>query len=90
MRTPLIALFAFSAAALADTPPQPQPAAPGGVIAAAKARGQTPAMAAASPVVMETTATVAADGSLQLSCSERPNTRRAPILIARPAPEAQQ
>jgi hypothetical protein len=85
-----LSLVVLSGVAAADTPPLPQPALPGGVTATAKAHAQTPASAVASPLVMETTATVAPDGSLTFSCRERAGPTRPPLLIARPAAEPRQ
>jgi len=79
-----------SAAAVAEDAPQAQPIAAGGAIAAAKLRAQPLAAVVASPVVMETSAVLAADGTLTLECAQKPNPHPVPILVKRPAPEPQQ
>jgi hypothetical protein len=88
-------LLAFSlaiacAGAIAAEPPQPQPLAPGGVIAAAKARGQAVAAVVASPVTMVTRAVVLPDGKLGLVCSQQRNPHPVKIDVARPVLEPQQ
>jgi hypothetical protein len=93
MRGKLLALSlgaVCSANASAEDAPQPQPLAAGGAIAAAKARSQPLAAVVASPVVMETSAVLAPDGTLTLKCIQMPNPHPVPLPFRRPAPEAQQ
>lgn len=91
MRISLLALALAAAcpAVHADDTPQPQPLAPGGAIAAAKARALPLTTVVASPVVMATSAVRSADGSIAMVCEQKPNPHPQPI-VNRPAPEPQQ
>ena len=64
----------------ADSVPTPQPLAPGGVIAAAKARAQPVTAVVTSPVLMSTTATRSADGRIGLVCEQKSNPRAQPSI----------
>lgn len=77
-------------AASADQTPQPQPAARGGTVAAAKAQGSPVAALLASPVIMQTTAVRLADGSIALVCDEKRNPHPQRIVPYSPAPVPQQ
>ena len=79
-----------SASAAAADAPQPHPIAPGGAIAAAKAHSQSLAAVVASPVVMETSAVLAPDGTLTLKCLQMPNPHPVSLPFRRNAPEPQQ
>ena len=78
-----------SAAHGADTIPQPQPLAPGGAIAAAKARAMPVASVVASPVIMATSAVRRADGRIEVVCEQRANPHALPIATNRPPLERQ-
>jgi hypothetical protein len=92
MRTTLLAfsLAIICSPAVADEAPQAQPLAPGGAIAAAKARARPLTTVVASPVVMATSAVRAADGGIALVCEQKPNPHPRPLAVNRPAPEPQQ
>jgi hypothetical protein len=79
-----------NASAAGEDAPRPHPVAAGGAIAAAKARSQSLAAVVASPVVMETSAVLAPDGTLTLKCVQMPNPHPVPLPFRRPAPEPQQ
>ena len=85
-----VASFAASIATSAADAPQPQPAAPGGIVAAAKARAVPAATVVASPVVMETTAVLQPDGRVGVACEQKRNAHPVGIGIKRPLPEPQQ
>jgi len=85
-----LALAAVCPAVHADDTPQPQPLAPGGAIAAAKARALPSSTVVTSSVVMATTATRTADGRIELACEQKANPHPRPIAVSRPAPEPQQ
>ena len=91
MRGKLLALslgIVGANAVAADAPPKPQPLAPGGVIAAAKASGQAHATIIAAPVVMETSVQVLPDGRLGVVCEQKPNPHPvAPVSVNKRAPE---
>jgi hypothetical protein len=73
----------------ADAAPQPQPAVPGGRIAAIKAGTASRATAVASPTVSQTTVVRMADGSLGMVCEQKRNPAAA-RTNAKLAPEHQQ
>lgn len=92
MRASLLAMSLGIAAtgACAEEAPQPQPVAPGGVIAAAKSNNSAVASVVASPIVMQTTATRMPDGSIRYDCAQAVNPHPAQIRVLRPVPERQQ
>ena len=79
---------ACCAAHAADSLPTPQPLAPGGAIAAAKARALPVTAVVASPVLMSTTAVRSGDGRIGLVCEQKANPR-AQAAINQPALERQ-
>jgi hypothetical protein len=90
MRGKLLALSLgmFCMNAGAEDAPKPQPLAPGGAIAAAKASGQVHATIVAAPVVMETSAQVLPDGSLGVVCEQKANPHPvAPVSVNKRLPE---
>ena len=89
MKTRILALSlgAVSAAAYADQAPQPQPAAPGGAIAAAKANAKVAAALVASPTVMETSAQVMPDGSVRFACEQKGNPHPVTVRVQKPNAE---
>jgi len=92
MRHPLMMLClaaACTGTAVADVP-QPQPALPGGKIAAAKAQLRPQAKVISSPSIMQTTAVRMADGSIGLVCQQKANPQSRKISIDKPFPEPQQ
>ena len=70
----------------ADEPPQPQPAVPGGRIAAIKAGTASRPSVIASPTVTQTTVVRMADGSLGMVCEQKRNPAAA-RTNAKTAPE---
>ena len=70
----------------ADDAPQPQPAVPGGRIAAIKAGTASRATAVASPTVSQTTVVRMPDGSLGMVCEQKRNPAAA-RTNAKTAPE---
>jgi hypothetical protein len=82
-------LLAGGAAQAADVP-QPHPAAPGGAIAAAKAKSRPLATVMASPTIMETTAVRMPDGTIGLICEQKRNLNPRPISPNKAFPEPQQ
>ena len=82
-----LALGVAGGAAHADQPPQPQPAAPGGLIAQAKANDRAVASVVASPIVMETSAQVMPDGSVRFNCQQKSNPHPAQIRVQTPNAE---
>jgi hypothetical protein len=93
MRGKLLALslgIVGANAVAADAPPKPQPLAPGGVIAAAKASGKVHATLVAAPVVMETSVQVLPDGRLGIVCEQKANPHPvAPVSVSKRFPEQQ-
>jgi len=92
MRLPLmmLCLAAACAGTAAADVPQPQPAAPGGRIAAAKAQSHPQANVISSPSIMQTTAVRMPDGSVGLVCEQKANPDARKISINKPFPEPQQ
>ena len=82
-----LSLGIAGAAAHAEQAPQPQPAAPGGVIAAAKANDRSHATLVAAPTVMQTTAQVMPDGSVRYGCEEKTNPHPAVVRVQKPDAE---
>ena len=92
MRHPLMMLClaaACSGTAAADVP-LPQPLAPGGRIAAAKAQQRPQANVLSSPSIMQTTAVRMPDGSIGLVCEQKANPAAHAISVNKPFPEPQQ
>ena len=83
-----LSLGVFCMNAWAEDAPQPQPLAPGGAIAAAKASGQSHATIVAAPVVMQTSAQVLPDGRLGVVCEQKANPHPvAPVSVNKRSPE---